>query len=229
MEYVEGETVDRIIAGRVSLAEAVGCAAQVADALAAAHAAGIVHRDLKPTNIIVTSDSRGRGRVAKLLDFGVAKLSRSLPVDMLATTRLAPDTLEGSIVGTVNYMSPEQAEGKAVDARSDVFSFAVLLYEMVTGRHPFKRESTVGTLGAILHEEPESITGLAAHVPQDLRRLIARCLRKDPHRRMQVMEDVKIVLDDVLQDLTNPTAIASDGRARPRWLPPAMVVVLLSL
>jgi serine/threonine protein kinase len=229
MEYVEGETVDRIIAGRVSLAEVVECAAQVADALAAAHAAGIVHRDLKPTNIVVTSDSRRRGRVAKLLDFGVAKLSRPLPVDMLATTRLAPDTLEGSIVGSVNYMSPEQAEGKAVDARSDVFSFAVLLYEMVTGRHPFKRESAVGTLSAILHEEPESITRLAANVPQDLRRLIARCLRKDPHRRVQVMEDVKIVLDDVLQDLMNPTAIASDGRSRPRWLPPAMVGVLLSL
>jgi len=229
MEYVEGETLDQLMATRTSLAEVVGWAAHVADALAAAHAAGIVHRDLKPSNIIITSDSSRRGRIAKLLDFGIAKLAGPPPVNVLATTHIAPrDTIAGSIIGTVHYMSPEQSEGKEVDARSDVFSFGVLLYEMVTGRRPFERASTVATLNAILHEEPEPIAQLAANVPQELQRLIQRCLRKDPRRRVQVMDDVRIVLEDVVQDLTTGRNNDADVRQRSRWQRPVAIGALLT-
>jgi serine/threonine protein kinase len=215
MEYIEGDTLDRLVGRGLPLRDAIRYGAQIADALAAAHAAGIVHRDLKPRNIIITADSRTREREAKLLDFGVAKLTQPPPETIQTTTTIGlPETLDGTLIGTVPYMSPEQAEGKAVDSRSDVFSFGVLLYEVVTGRRAFERKTRLATLTAILHEEPERVHNLVSGAPPELDRLIARCLRKDPRRRFQVMDDVKIVLEDIVQGPSADTATVADA---PRW------------
>ena len=147
MEYVDGKTLDQLIGRKgLRLNEALGYAAQVADGLAKAHAAGIVHRDLKPTNIMVTDEGR-----VKILDFGLAKLTEELePGEFGPTATLGrpdrPRTEEGFILGTMAYMSPEQAEGKKVDSRSDVFSFGSVLYEMLTGQKAFHRDSRIATL-----------------------------------------------------------------------------------
>src|SRR5207245_1284602 len=155
--------------------ESLKHAVQIADALARAHSAGIVHRDLKPSNIMV--DEHG---LVKVLDFGLAKLTEIAPGDLGETVTMrvpeGPDTEEGTIVGTVAYMSPEQAEGKTVDARSDIFSFGSVLYEMVTGRRAFHGDSKLSTLSAILKEEPKPVTRIAPDVPRDLGKIIARCL-----------------------------------------------------
>jgi serine/threonine protein kinase len=215
MEYVEGDTLDRLVGRGLPLRDALRYGAQIADALAAAHTAGIVHRDLKPRNIVITADSRTRERVAKLLDFGVAKLTQPAPEIMQATTTIGlPETLEGTLIGTVPYMSPEQAEGKPVDSRSDVFSFGGLLYELVTGRRAFERETNLATLTAILHEEPEPVHNLVSGAPPELDRLIVRCLRKDPRRRFQVMDDVKIVLEEIIQGTSGDAVTVADGQ---RW------------
>ena len=198
MEYVAGEPLDaRIRSGGLRLIETLRYAIQIADALAAAHEMGIVHRDLKPGNVMVTP----KGEI-KLLDFGLAKLVEPLTMGETApTVTRRSHTQEGTIVGTVAYMSPEQAEGKRVDARSDIFSIGSVLYEMATGRRAFTGDTTISTLAAILHREPAPVTELSAATPPELERIIARCLRKDPARRIQHMGDVKLALEEVLQDV----------------------------
>jgi Tol biopolymer transport system component len=198
MEYVEGTTLDELAGRRgLKLGEALGYAVQIADGLARAHAAGIIHRDLKPTNIMIT----GEGLV-KVLDFGLAKLTEdAAPSGPEATATLnRPRTEEGYIVGTAAYMSPEQAEGKKVDARSDIFSFGALLYEMLTGRRAFERPSRVATLAAVLREEPKPAGELNEALPGEVEKVVERCLRKDPQRRWQTMSDLKIVLQDLKED-----------------------------
>jgi len=195
MEYVEGKTLaDRISRKGLPLREALQHGIQIADALAQAHAKGIVHRDLKPANVMVRSDG-----VTKVLDFGLAKLVET-EVSEEETTELKPATDEGTIVGTAAYMSPEQAQGRHVDARSDIFSFGSVLYEMVTGRRAFSGQSKVSTLAAILKEEPRPPSELVPAVPRELERIIQHCMRKDPTRRFQHMDDVRTLLDQLRED-----------------------------
>ena len=210
MEYVEGKTLDELIGRKgLKLNEALKYAIQIADALAKAHAAGIVHRDLKPGNVMVTADGR-----VKVLDFGLAKLTETAPVGPEdSTLTAAPSTEVGVIVGTAGYMSPEQAEGKKVDARSDIFSFGSVLYEMLTGRRAFRRDSPALTLAAILHLEPPP---LPAEIPHELEKVVTRCLRKDPARRFQHMGDVKVELEELKEESDSGKRTAAQAPARPR-------------
>jgi Tol biopolymer transport system component/predicted Ser/Thr protein kinase len=194
MEYVPGKTLDEAIPRTgLPLNQALKYGVQIADALSRAHAAGIIHRDLKPSNIMV--DEHG---LVKLLDFGLAKLTERAELDESAPTEtLKAHTEEATIVGTIAYMSPEQAEGKKVDARSDIFSFGSVLYEMLTGRQAFQGDSKLSTLAAIIHKEPDP---LPADMPHDLARLVARCSRKDPNRRFQYMKDLKVELEELREE-----------------------------
>src|SRR5262245_27427461 len=165
MQYVAGRTLRALIdQGDLPIVDSLRYAVQIADALAQAHARGIVHRDMKPENVMVTESGERPGQV-KVLDFGLAKLTEPAESDDSAPTRSIQydegfRTEEGAIVGTVAYMSPEQAEGKKVDARSDIFSFGSVLYEMVAARRPFQGETKMSTLAAIIHEEPRTLSEL---------------------------------------------------------------------
>jgi eukaryotic-like serine/threonine-protein kinase len=201
MEFVPGKTLHQCIGkSGLSLKDALKYGIQIADALARAHAAGIVHRDLKPANIIVADDGR-----VKLLDFGLAKLTERIDDDPDGATATmaadeAPHTEEGTILGTVAYMSPEQAEGKKVDGRSDIFSFGSVLYEMVTGRRAFEGGTKISTLSAILHKEPRLASEVSPDVPVELEKIIARCLRKELDRRAQGIADIKLALEELKQE-----------------------------
>ena len=215
MEYVEGSTLGELIGQKgLKLNEALKVAIQIADALAKAHAAGIVHRDLKPGNVTVTADGR-----VKVLDFGLAKLTEAAPASPEdPTVTAAQSTKLGMIVGTAAYMSPEQAEGKKVDARSDIFSFGSVLYEMLTGRRAFRRDSPALTLAAILHLEPPA---LPEGTPSELERIVARCVRKDPARRFQHMDDVRIAPEELKEESESGklAGIPATERKYPRrWL-----------
>ena len=228
MEFVAGQTLDRVISRRgLSLNDTIEYGIQIADALAAAHAAGIVHRDLKPSNVIVTEGGRVR-----ILDFGLAKLidRPALGASAEGPTRAhaAQLTAQGMIVGTVAYMSPEQAEGKVVDARTDIFSFGSMLYEMVTGQRAFHGDSPLSTLTAVLREEPKALSHIRADVPQELERVITRCLRKDRGRRWQAMSDIRVALQELKEEADSGVQAAGAAPlSRPRRA--LMAVAVLSL
>src|SRR5437763_4583015 len=201
MELAPGKTLGQCIGKNgLSLKDTLKYGIQIADALARAHAAGIVHRDLKPANVMVADDGR-----VKLLDFGLAKLTENIDHDPdSATVTLAsqesPQTEEGAILGTAAYMSPEQAEGKKVDGRSDIFSFGSVLYEMVTARRAFEGGNKISMLSAILHKEPPAASEISPAVPMELEKIIARCLPKDPERRAQGIADVKLALEELKEE-----------------------------
>lgn len=227
MELVEGTPLNRSIpAAGMKLERFFDLAIPLADAVAAAHARGITHRDLKPANVVADRDGKPR-----VLDFGLAKsvaiVDSGGSVDL---TRNAPKdetlTREGRILGTVAYMSPEQAEGKPVDHRSDIFSLGAMLYEMATGRRPFRGETSMSVISSILRDEPESVTKVRHSFPNHAGRIIRRCLQKDPKRRYQTALDLKSDLAELREDLDSgllDAPVAAPARPRSRWTWAAML------
>jgi Tol biopolymer transport system component/predicted Ser/Thr protein kinase len=233
MEFVPGKTLDQHIGKNgMALRDALKYGVQIAAALARAHAAGIVHRDLKPANVIVGEDG-----CVKLLDFGLAKLTEKADDDPQGETATMtahddkPQTEEGAIVGTAAYMSPEQAEGRKVDARSDIFSFGSVLYEMLTGRRPFEGATKIATLSAILHKDPKPLSEAAVRVPGEMEKIVSRCLRKDLERRTRHMDDVKLALEDLKEESESGKLsgrIAQAATTRPLARSPRRIAAVLA-
>ena len=207
MEFVDGETLRLVIAGgRLTVRRSLDLGAQVAEGLAKAHAAGIVHRDLKPENIMVTPDG-----FVKILDFGLAKLwlmgrEASSEAETVTGIQLLPNTDRYTILGTIGYMSPEQAAGRSVDFRSDQFSLGTILYEMATGCRAFLRDSAAQTLAAIIEKDPQSISEINPAFPAPARWIIERCLEKDPVDRYASTLDLARELRKVREHLTEASA-----------------------
>jgi eukaryotic-like serine/threonine-protein kinase len=235
IEYVDGQTLrEKLRHGRLALKEVLEIAVQTASALAAAHEAGIVHRDIKPENVMVRRDG-----YVKVLDFGLAKLTeqRALDFNTQGGTSNLGRTQPGVVMGTASYMSPEQAEGLEVDQRSDVFSFGILLYELVTGVLPFQGQSTLSVINAILNQTPEPLTAINPEVPNELERIINRALEKDRELRFQSAQDLRANLKRLQRELDSqssgsrlPVAAPTAKVRRPTvryWLT-ALAVVLLA-
>jgi serine/threonine protein kinase len=223
MELVEGRSLDLILAERaLDLPSFLDLAVPLADALSAAHERGIVHRDLKPGNVMVTAEGR-----VKVLDFGLARLD-SAPSDpelSNSPTQAGSDlTSEGQVFGTVAYMSPEQARGDRVDARSDVFSLGIVLYQMLTGARPFAGASAVDTISAILRDTPVPLADRRADLPPHLGRVVRRCLEKDPRNRYQTSRDVYNELRELRGEVSAPSAASvappptGRGQSRIAWI-----------
>jgi eukaryotic-like serine/threonine-protein kinase len=228
MECVDGDTLaKRLEKGPLPLEPALKFGAQIADALDRAHRSGVVHRDLKPSNIMLTASG------AKLLDFGIAKPT-AVPLGgatlTAAATKNTPMTAEGTIVGTFQYMSPEQIEGKELDGRSDIFSFGAVLYEMLTGQKAFQGKSQLSVASAILEREPVPISSIRPLTPAALDHALSQCLAKDPEERWQSARDLSLALKWIGEsgpEAAAPGAGERGRRATREWLPWGMAAILL--
>ncbi len=212
-EFLEGQTLrEKLDTGPLPVRRAIEYGLGIAQGLAAAHEKGIVHRDLKPENIFVTRDGR-----VKILDFGLAKLVRPEEGHETVLTLTSPATLPGMVMGTVGYMSPEQVKGEASDARSDIFSFGAVLYEMLTGKRAFKRETSAETMTAILREDPPELNDTGWQGPLGLQRIVGRCLEKNVERRFQSASDLAFAIESLSG--TSATLRIESPKARRAWLP----------
>jgi serine/threonine protein kinase/Tol biopolymer transport system component len=217
MEYLEGESLaDRLQKGKIPFDEALQFSIEIADALGAAHRRGVVHRDLKPGNVMLTRDG------AMLLDFGLAKLQTpsAVAAGSVLTTEDKPLTAEGTLLGTFQYMAPEQIEGKEADARADIFAFGAVLYEMLTGRRAFSGDSSASLIGAIMHEHPQPVSDLLPMTPPGLDRVVQTCLAKKRDGRWQAAHDLMLELKWIAKGGSAaglPPAVAARRKAR-FWL-----------
>ena len=239
MEYVEGETLsERLVKGPLSTEQVLRFGIEIADALDKAHRQGIVHRDLKPGNVMLTRSG------VKLLDFGLAKMQEideapaGVSVSLLATrtsTDRSPLTEKGTILGTFQYMAPEQLEGKEADARSDLFAFGAVLYEMATGQKAFTGKTQASLIGAILHTDPPPISSVSPLAPPAFDRVVKTCLAKDPEDRWQTAHDVKLQLRAIAETSSQASATAArapalrPGRERILWLTNALTLAAATL
>ena len=221
MELIEGQSLaDRLMKGPLPLADVLRYGAEMAGALERAHRAGVVHRDLKPGNIMITKSG------AKLLDFGLAK-SGGLALVTDGATDFKSLTAEGTIVGTLQYMAPEQIEGRAADGRTDIFALGVVLYEMATGKRAFDGKTRTSLMAAIVASEPQPLSELQPLAPMSLQHVTARCIAKDPHERWQSAADLQWELLRIQSDLTGSAAKESRSRgARLAWAVAAAAIVL---
>jgi Tol biopolymer transport system component len=211
MEYVAGRPLADVMAtGPVPLRLALGYAIDICDALAAAHAAGVVHRDLKPANVVIAESG-----AVKVLDFGIAKIAGAGGIEPADQHTRATLTGEQTVIGTVGYMSPEQVHGRSVDARSDIFSLGVLLYEMLAGRRAFDAESAAGLLSAVLRDDPPPLRTMAPGVPRSVERITLRCLEKDLAQRYQTAVDLKRALEDARDDFATPAGVEPASTSSP--------------
>ena len=224
-ELLEGETLRaRLSGGALPVRKAVDYALQIVRGLAAAHDHGILHRDLKPENIFITRDGH-----VKILDFGLAKLTMPQPdaPGLSAETTLDSVTGSGVLLGTLGYMSPEQCRGATVDARSDLFSFGAVLYEMLSGRRAFRGETTADLISAILKEEPPDLSATGRDVPPMLERIVHHCLEKDPAARFQSARDIAFALETLSSATsTAPMLATAASKSRKPWLVPALLGVI---
>jgi serine/threonine protein kinase/tetratricopeptide (TPR) repeat protein len=200
-ELIDGETLrQHLNARRIIIAEALDVSMQIASALSAAHAAGIIHRDIKPENIMLRRDG-----IVKVLDFGLAKLIERFDsereVDAEAATEALVQTEPGVVMGTAAYMSPEQARGKDVDARTDIFSLGAVIYEMLSGRAPFAGETAADIIGALIHKEPQPLSTLVPNIPAELQHIVSKALRKDRDERYQTVKSLLVDLKTLKQEL----------------------------